>query len=169
MNKGKILSYILRHDADAPFVSNGYVDIDYILKRLDISIDELNDIVDNDNKNRFSISSDKKYIRANQGHSVDLGIKYKSLTLDECPDILYHGTPNKNIDSIFKCGLVKMSRTHVHLSKDYQTAEIVAKRYKTDYTILEIDAKALLDKEKIYLSENGVYLCDYVSPIFIKK
>lgn len=168
MKKEKVLSYILRHDTEVPFIENGFVEVEYILDRLSISFEELNDIVKKDNKTRFSLSPDNKMIRANQGHSIKLDITYREVGSDECPDILYHGTPSRNLSLIYSDGLNKMSRTHVHLSKDYKTAEIVAKRYKTDYTILEIDAKKLISTEKIYVSDNGVYLCDYVPPSFIK-
>lgn len=165
----KILSYILRHDKTTPIDENGWCDTSFILDKLNISFSQLEDIIVKDNKGRFGFNTDKTKIRANQGHSIDIKVDYNKVSIDSCPDVLYHGTPSENLDSIFKNGIKKMNRTHVHLSKDYDTAVIVAKRYKKDYTILEIDAKSLIKNEYIYLSENDVYLCDFVPSIYIKN
>ena len=53
------------------------------------------------------------------------------------PVILFHGTPNKNVDSILKEGINKGNRHHVHLSKDEETAAAVGARRGT-FTILKI-------------------------------
>jgi putative RNA 2'-phosphotransferase len=79
------------------------------------------------------------------------------------PVRLYHGAGQVVLDEILKSGLKPMSRHHVHLSKDLETAEQVGGRRRSGYVILEVDAKAMLaDGIKFYISENGVWLVDHV-------
>ena len=85
------------------------------------------------------------------------------------PAILYHGTAFKNLESIKKEGIKKMNRQHVHLSADVETAKNVATRHSGKYIILEIDTEAMLKENyKFYLSENKVWLTDFVPSKFIK-
>ena len=85
------------------------------------------------------------------------------------PAVLYHGTAFKNVESIKKEGIKKMERQHVHLSADLETAKNVATRHSSKYVILEIDTEAMLKENyKFYLSENKVWLTDFVPSKFIK-
>ena len=59
-------------------------------------------------------------IRANQGHSVNIDVELKESIP---PDILWHGTGEKYVDSIDRMGLVSKSRLYVHLSPDIETAQ----------------------------------------------
>ena len=61
--------------------------------------------------------------RANQGHSVEVDLQ---LEAREPPESLYHGTVERFLPSIWEEGLVRGERHHVHLSKDTETARIVA-------------------------------------------
>lgn len=57
-----------------------------------------------------------------------------------------------------------MNRQYVHLSADFQTAMKVGRRHGVPVVIV-IDAEAMArDGMIFYLSENGVWLCDYVAP-----
>ena len=61
-----------------------------------------------------------------------------------------------------------MNRQHVHLSADVETAKNVATRHSGKYIILEIDTVAMLKENyKFYLSENKVWLTDFVPSKFI--
>lgn len=169
---GKYLSYLLRHDPSKEELhmdNYGYVSVAELLLKLDMSNDELDWIVENNNKKRFAYSADKSLIRASQGHSVDVNLE---LTPINPPHKLYHGTALKNLDSIKKNGLIKGTRQHVHLSADQQTAETVGKRhvkYDDHLLLLVIDAKLMhFNGYKIYLSTNGVYLTDHVPIDYIK-
>jgi putative RNA 2'-phosphotransferase len=163
------LSYYLRHnpsDINIVLDDDGYTSTDVLLNRLDISQEELNWIVDTNNKKRFSYNTDKSKIRAAQGHSVDVRLEFKT---NDIPDILYHGTNIENAESIMKNGIHKMNRTHVHLSGDISTATNVGKR-KGEVVILKIDSKQMiLDNNIIFVSENGVYLTDHVNDKYISK
>lgn len=60
-----------------------------------------------------------------------------------------------------------MSRLYVHLSKDIETAVQVGKRHG-DCVVLLINAKRMYENGiKFYLSENGVWLTEYVDPKYI--
>ncbi len=157
------LSFYLRHnpqDINIILDTEGYTDTSILLSRLDISIDELDWIVENNSKKRFSYNNDKSGIRANQGHSLD-SVK---LTLEKTNcDILYHGTSSEYVDDILSHGLKKMNRNHVHLSDNIETARNVGKRKLTKnnvLTILQIDTTNI----DISISENGVYLADFIPP-----
>ena len=118
------------------------------------------------NKKRYSFNDDKTKIRAVQGHSIEVDLELKEVVP---PAILYHGTAFKNLESIKKDGIRKMNRQYVHLSMDEETAKNVATRHSGKYIILEIDTKAMLKENyKFYLSENKVWLTDFVPSKFIK-
>jgi len=169
LNKiGRYITLLLRHKPEKEHLDmdkHGWVSVKQILSRLDITMLDLDFIVDTNNKKRFSYSTSKKDIRANQGHSlswVDV-----QLTETTPPDFLYHGTAWKSVESIFKSGIEKRDRLHVHLSEDLDTATSVGKRHGDIY-IFQIDTKTMSeDGIKFYLSENGVWLTDYVHPKYL--
>lgn len=167
----KFISLILRHkpeEINTTLTIDGYCDIDVLIKgikekfNIDFTLQDLERIVAEDNKQRYSIKGNM--IRANQGHSinVDLGLKEKIPN-----DTLYHGTALKVVDKIHKEGIKKQSRQYVHLSSDVDTAVKVAVRHG-EPVVLIINAKDMCDDGyKFYLSENGVWLTDYVPPKYI--
>ena len=81
----KFLSYVLRHRPDSIGIqldSSGWADVDELLERAaecgrTISIALLQEVVRDNDKQRFSLDPVGNRIRANQGHSVaiDLGLK----------------------------------------------------------------------------------------------
>ncbi|MDD5649052.1 MAG: RNA 2'-phosphotransferase [Candidatus Nanoarchaeia archaeon] len=172
----KKMSYLLRHNPkDLKIESDGYVKSSDLIKKLNISFDKLKEIVDTNDKKRFSFNQDFTKIKANQGHSADLNIsvKLKKLNLLEVPDYLYHGTTIDSLKNIKKSGGLKpMNRTHVHLSKDTEIAKNVGLRYAkylNKLLIFQIDAKKLyLDGNDIFLSENNVYLCNFVNYKYLR-
>jgi putative RNA 2'-phosphotransferase len=171
INKSRELAYILRHNplkANLSIDDNGYVLIKPLLNYLKISEDELNLIIDLDNKNRFSKSVDNLKIKANQGHSINLNLKFKEVIP---PNILYHGTSSSHYDKIkLSNSINKMNRHHVHLSDKLDTAIQVAERWKNDFpVILEINSKDMYrDNYKFYISDNNVYLTDSIPIKYIK-
>ena len=157
------LSYFLRHnpgELNITLDNEGYTNVSILLSRLDISIDELDWIVENNNKKRFAYNDDKSLIRASQGHSID---DVKIIFDKAICNILYHGTSSEYVEDILKNGLKKMNRNHVHLSDNIDTAKNVGKRKLSNnnvLTILKIDTTRL----DISLSENGVYLAEFIPP-----
>lgn len=84
------------------------------------------------------------------------------------PDILYHGTAKRFLDSILQNGLQPMNRQYVHLSADTETATQVGKRRDNQPVILEIDTKKALENGIFfYIGNEKVWLADSVSPQFI--
>ena len=173
IKQGKFLSLILRHEPskiDLTLDGNGWALVSELLSQLNkhhhkITMQDLEIIVETNNKKRYSFNEDKTKIRANQGHSlenVDLTLENKTP-----PDILYHGTANKFLDSIMATGLNKRSRQYVHLSIDLATAKNVGSRHGLPI-VLEVDAKNMQnDGFKFYCSDNGVWLTDHVPPQYL--
>lgn len=84
------------------------------------------------------------------------------------PEYLYHGTSDKNLNSILNDGIKKMNRLHVHLSDNIETAIQVGKRHGNP-VILRINTEKMSKHGyKFYLSENGVWLTDYVPKLYIE-
>ncbi|MEM9983769.1 MAG: RNA 2'-phosphotransferase, partial [Bacteroidota bacterium] len=124
----------------------------------------LKQVVTNNNKQRFAFSEDYAMIRANQGHSVQVEL---DLVEQRPPAILFHGTATKNVASIQEKGLLKRQRHHVHLSSDEVTALKVGRRYGQP-VILKVEALQMYEQGiPFLLSQNGVWLTEYVAPKFI--
>jgi len=168
----KYLSKHLRHQPERlglKLLPGGWVAIEDLLaacaeQNFPITRDELDDVVANNDKKRFSYDPTGKLIRANQGHSVEIDLKLAPIIP---PQILYHGTAEKSINSILEKGLLKMSRHHVHLSLEKETARRVGMRHGRP-VILEINAlKMHQDGHTFYRSENNVWLVDNVPPKYL--
>ena len=84
------------------------------------------------------------------------------------PELLYHGTATRFLESIREKGLLKMERQHVHLSAETAvTAQVGARHGKP--TLLIIRAAAMQRAGHVfYRSANGVWLVDHVPPQFIE-
>jgi putative RNA 2'-phosphotransferase len=168
----KYLCYVLRHKPEKLGLTlepGGWVNIYALLDavgRIDnrfATLAELEQVVANDSKGRFSLKDEK--IRCNQGHSVNI-----DLHLEEKipPMVLYHGTSNKYLDSIKNEGILKGNRHHVHLSEDLDTAIAVGKRHGGNPVVLHIDAKSMHSEGyKFYMSTNNVWLTDLVPVEYI--
>ena len=169
----KLISLILRHKPETINVTlnkNGFLDVTSLLdglklKNFEISLSDLEYIVENDNKQRFLFSSDHKSIRANQGHSLEVDLE---LLPKVPPKTLYHGTADRFLDAIMLTGIQKMNRQYVHLSSDINTATLVVSRHGVPI-ILKIDTLSMLkDGYCFYLSENNVWLTSNISPKYIE-
>ena len=170
----KYISLILRHKPEEiglKLDDHGYLNVSDLIEGIDksyegFSMDDLERIVREDSKERYSFNENKSKIRANQGHSIPVDLELEAM---RPPKVLYHGTGRKYLDSILKNGLIKKERQYVHLSKDIETASIVGKRHG-DLIILEVDSENMFkDGIKFYLSKNNVWLCDYVNVEYIKE
>ena len=168
----KFLSFILRHHPEEIGLSlenNGWINIGSLIIAINnheaskwvIDLDTLEQIVANDNKNRYSFNSNRTKIRANQGHSIK-GLVMDFKEVQSPPKYLYHGTSKENASLICESNEIKsMQRQMVHLSADIDTAKKVGKRHG-DVLIFVIDTSKLMNEHKIYISDNGVYLVDKV-------
>ena len=161
---------MLRHDKEAfdnKIIDNkGWRETSELISKQGYTKELLDEIVVTNNKKRYEYNNDKTKIRARQGHSINVDV---GLTEAEPPEVLYHGTSNDVIDSIMREGIKRGSRLYVHLSKDKETATNVGARHGTPY-VLEINSGQMYkDGVKFYLSNNGVWLTDYVDNKYIKK
>jgi len=168
----KYLSKHLRHQPERIGITlenGGWVNVDKLLdacqkNNFPISRQELKEVVANNDKKRFSFDSTGKLIRANQGHSVEIDLL---LEAQVPPDILYHGTSHRVVDSILETGLDKMSRHHVHLSTDINTAIKVGARHGRPVVFIVNAGKMYQDGYMFYCSDNGVWLVDLVPPQYL--
>ena len=166
-NISKLLSLALRHKPEALDLTldkNGWAKVEDVLTGLakqgkEVDLGTLQQVVEENNKKRFSFNDLGDKIRANQGHSIKVDVELKEAIP---PDILYHGTVAKYIDIIMGSGLKKMSRQHVHLSHETSTAESVGSRRGKPILLRVKARKMVADGYKFFLSENGVWLTDHV-------
>jgi putative RNA 2'-phosphotransferase len=171
----KFLSLVLRHKPEIINLNldeNGWTDVDELLTKSKrdshqgLTFEELEEIVETNDKKRFIFNEDKTRIRANQGHSIDIDLALKP---QQPPEFLYHGTAQANIDSILKKGIEKRSRQHVHLSQDKDTETKVGMRHGKPL-ILVIKTKEMFDDGlEFYLSENNVWLTNFVDAKYISQ
>ena len=164
IRKGKQLAFLLRHDKEAfedgRINEHGWRQVSELAK-LGYSRSILDEIVATNNKQRFEYSPDKRKIRARQGHSIPVDVELKEATP---PDILYHGTATKFLESIYKNGILPGTRLYVHLSPDEETAINVGSRHGKPF-VIKIDCQKMLDDDcKFFLSNNGVWLTESVNP-----
>ena len=126
----------------------------------------LKEIVATDEKQRYSFSTDRTLIRANQGHSIPVDVE---LEKKEPPEVLFHGTGEKSVSSIKEKGLLPMERLYVHLSKDTETAVKVGKRHGKP-VVFHVDAGQMYkDGYEFYQSVNGVWLTREVPPKYLNS
>lgn len=170
----KYLSKHLRHQPDRlgiKLASGGWVAVDELLAAcakhsFPISKDDLNEVVEKNDKKRFSFDSTGTLIRANQGHSVEVDLQLEPAIP---PNVLYHGTGHSAVESIMQAGLCKMSRHHVHLSQDIETATKVGARHGRPVVFI-VDAAAMHQAGyAFYCSDNGVWLVDCVPPKYLQQ
>ncbi len=170
----KYLSKHLRHQPDRigiKLAPGGWVSVDELLEAckkhsFPINRIELNEVVANNDKKRFSFDSTGTLIRANQGHSIEVDLQLERTVP---PDVLYHGTGHGAVEAILREGLRKMLRHHVHLSKDITTAKRVGERHGRP-VVFEVDTRAMHEAGyTFYCSENGVWLVERVSSEYLHK
>ncbi|MEN6586583.1 MAG: RNA 2'-phosphotransferase [Sulfuricella sp.] len=171
----KFLSYVLRHEPQTIGLAldrEGWADIAALIAGAKQSGRELDEeliraVVESSDKKRFAISEDGLRIRAVQGHSMEsVAISYEERMP---PEMLYHGTATRFLESILKEGLRSGERQHVHLSDDEQTATAVGQRYGKP-VVLKIEALRMYRQGfKFFQAENGVWLTEHVPADFLKE
>lgn len=170
----KFLSKYLRHtpeDIGIKLAPGGWVTINELLtacakNKFPLTRQELQLVVEFNDKQRFSFDSTGTLIRANQGHSVEVDLQLEPVVP---PDVLYHGTAKKSVELILQTGLSKMTRHHVHLSKDIATAQNVGARHGKP-VVLAVNSAAMHQAGYIfYCSDNCVWLVDNVPPEYLQK
>jgi len=167
----KFLSLVLRHKPEEIGLTlddNGWADVAELLKKAKghytFSLEDLQRVVADNDKQRFAFSEAGKRIRANQGHSIEVDL---ALTVATPPPLLYHGTASRFLDSIMKEGLKPMGRHDVHLSELFTTAMAVGTRHGKP-VVLEVNAERMHnDGIEFRQSANGVWLTAIVEPKYL--
>jgi putative RNA 2'-phosphotransferase len=169
----KYLSKHLRHQPQRlglELQPGGWVDVDELLQVLarnafHVSRSELEEVVRQNDKQRFTLDAATNRIRANQGHSVKIDLQ---LEPSEPPTLLYHGTGEQTIPALLSAGIRKMGRHHVHLTPNFETAVSVGRRHGVP-VVLSVDSATMhRDGLVFYRSDNGVWLVDEVPPRYLK-
>jgi putative RNA 2'-phosphotransferase len=173
IRSSKFLSLVLRHEPERVGLKldrAGWVNVNELLQAVNqhgvsLTIDQLKYIVATNDKKRFAFSEDGLRIRASQGHSVEIDLQYEPQVP---PKFLYHGTPERFVESIRATGLNKGERHHVHLSPGAPTAVKVGRR-RGRAVVLKIRSGEMHRAGHIfYRSANNVWLVDLVPPGFIE-
>lgn len=172
-NLSKFLSLVLRHQPQTiglQLDENGWASVEVLLQKMNehgkkINLEKLKEVVATNDKQRFRFSDDLTKIRANQGHSIDVEL---ALPPSTPPDTLFHGTATRNLDSIKEKGLIKGSRQHVHLSSNRETATKVGQRHGVPIVLIVNTKQMAEDGILFYISDNGVWLTDYVDAKYIE-
>lgn len=174
MRLSKYISLVLRHRPGMISLvldEAGWADVDALLVGMQqhgYSIDhaQLERVVAENDKQRFAFNAEHTRIRANQGHSVQVQL---GLAVRIPPDLLYHGTAAKNIESIRKYGLLKGKRHAVHLSPDIDTARKVGQRHGQPVVLAIQAGRMAVDGFEFTCSQNGVWLVERVPPEYITE
>lgn len=168
----KFLSFVLRHQPafiGLELDANGWANVQELLAKMkshgyEVSNELLEHVVSTNNKKRFAFDESNTMIRASQGHSIEVELELQETAP---PEILYHGTAEKNIASILETGLQKLDRNHVHLSSDIVTAKAVGGRHGKPRIFTVSAAQMRQQGFVFYLSENKVWLTEGVPPQFL--
>jgi putative RNA 2'-phosphotransferase len=169
----KFLSLILRHQPEQVGLKlgeAGWVSVDELLQAVNghgvaLTLDQLKHVVATSDKKRFAFSEDGQRIRASQGHSVEVDLQYPP---QMPPELLYHGTAVRFLDSIRQHGLQRMERHDVHLSAETKVTVQVGSRHGKP-ALLTIRASDMHRAGFVFrCSANGVWLVDHVPPQYIQ-
>ena len=166
----KYLAKVLRHNPERIGLmldAQGWAKVDDIIRLSNnmMTRDEIEDVVAMNDKKRYALSEDGQFIRANQGHSIAVDLQLNPVAP---PEILFHGTASKNLESIRETGLVRMTRQHVHLSADHNTAIKVGSRHGKPMVLPIYAGRMQKAGHAFYLSANGVWLTEIVPANFIE-
>lgn len=113
----KFLSRVLRDEPELVEIRldrHGWVAIDELLRGFkkaghNLTRAQLHEIVETNDRKRFTISADGRRIRAAQGHSVNVDLGLPAI---EPPEVLFHGTASPTLDRIFRDGLAPARPRH---------------------------------------------------------
>ena len=168
----KFLSYVLRHKPERIGVAmdaQGWVSVRELIEKCrargkPISLEELEEVVATNDKQRFALSEDGTRIRASQGHSIRVDLGYEP---QQPPEVLYHGTAARVLPAIRKRGLTKGRRHDVHLSLDAASALAVGGRHGRPVVLTVEAGRMHRDGFAFRLTDNGVWITDHVPPAYL--
>jgi len=168
----KLLSLVLRHTPERIGITldkNGWTDIKQLISKAKkagykLTLEEILETVQTNDKQRFTISEDGRKIRAAQGHSIDIDLALHPI---EPPEILFHGTASANLNSIFEQGIQSAKRQYVHLSSNEETALKVGNRHGKAIVLKISSGQMFKEGFNFFKADNGVWLTDHILPKYI--
>lgn len=168
----KFISLVLRHKPEEiglTLDANGWAKVDELIKKANnhkftFSLEDLQRVVAENDKKRFSFSEDGKKIRANQGHSIEVDLALEAAVP---PAVLYHGTATRFLGLIMHEGLKPMQRHAVHMTENKDTAVATGQRHGSPIVLVIDAARMSLDGIEFQRSANGVWLTPHVDPMYI--
>jgi RNA:NAD 2'-phosphotransferase (TPT1/KptA family) len=86
----------------------------------------IREIVQTNDKRRYTLSTDGRRIRAALGHSVEIDLGLAPVVP---PEVLYYGPAAQNLDAIFETSHSPDRRSRDHISPDPETATRVGQRH----------------------------------------
>jgi len=170
----RTIAYALRHHPEKfglELDEHGWVPLDALLAALrtrrpqwaHLSQQDIRQLIATSTKKRFEMAEGK--IRALYGHSVP-GRIYT--TSQQPPEVLYHGTPPKRLESIRRKGLLPMGRQYVHLSPTVERAiEVGRRRAQNPCVLVVLARKAYEAGVGFYQADPHHWLSDPIPPAFI--
>ena len=170
----KYLSKHLRHEPERLGLTlgpGGWVAVDDLLQacadhNFAVSAEELREVVESNEKQRFAFDETGAMIRANQGHSVTVDLE---LVPTAPPELLFHGTGEGSVESILRSGLERRNRHHVHLSLDQETARRVGMRHGKPVIFTVAAGEMARAGHEFFVSANGVWLVESVPPDYLHR
>lgn len=174
LNKtSRFISMILRHKPGVIGITldeHGWANVSELVEGVNkvhpLDMETLEEIVRTNEKQRFSFNEDKTKIRANQGHTIPVDVE---LDEKDPPEVLYHGTGEKYVESIDCTGLVPRQRLYVHLSTDKEMAAKVGQRHGKPVVYRVNSGQMAKEGFIFYLSVNGVWLTKAVPVQYLEK
>jgi putative RNA 2'-phosphotransferase len=114
---------------------------------------------------RFEVYGDR--VRARYGHSVpDVEVAEPEVP----PEILFHGTSQDALPSIFERGLRPMGRSHVHLTANIEYARSVAHVEGRAGIVLIVEAQRASEAGVAFLRAGShVWLAGHIEARFIRE
>ena len=170
----KFMALVLRHKCDEFGIeidTGGFAKVCEILAAFDgdSSFDDVAEIVQNDQKKRFTLEDREEglFIRCNNGHNNGVSVpdlEKKLLDVKSLPvEYLVHGTNPEAYKKIMKTGIHPMGRD-VHLAKGPPGDSGVISGMRTDCQVhIYIKAKNVLEEGiPLFETSNGVICCPQV-------
>ncbi|MBO5638182.1 MAG: RNA 2'-phosphotransferase [Acidaminococcaceae bacterium] len=174
LNKtSRFISMILRHKPGVIGITldeHGWANVSELVEGVNkvhpLDMETLEEIVRTNEKQRFSFNEDKTKIRANQGHTIPVDVELEE---KDPPEVLYHGTGEKYVESIDSTGLEPRQRLYVHLSTDKEIATKVGQRHGKPVVYRVNSGLMAKNGYVFYLSVNGVWLTKAVPVQYLEK
>jgi putative RNA 2'-phosphotransferase len=171
---GRIITGILRHKPERyhlEITDKGYVNIDEMVQEIRfyyrrfhfVGPSHIFAIVLTDQKGRYQLTDNKRYLRATYGHSIDVDLS--DLPSDGIPEILYYPTNKEEFEILRENGILPSDRRWIHLSSSKEKAYIAGLYHFDEPLVIPIKSGSILESgEKLYHAGQEVFICKFVSP-----